>query len=174
MIGAVGEIVGAGAVVLTLGYLARQIRDGAREAQRNRWSALNHEITRTADSWAGDTEVADVVFRGLTDPESLQPHEAFRLYSSLHRFFRAWEAAFEYSREGGLHQWGAESVTAMMTDFMGLPGAQAYWRNRRRWFSSAFQAEVDSRLGKAPALGQGEAARLYLRGLTRVASEVGE
>ena len=49
MIGALGELMGATAVVLTLFYLAHQVREASREAQRNRWGDLNHEISRVAD-----------------------------------------------------------------------------------------------------------------------------
>ena len=146
MIGALGELMGATAVVLTLFYLAHQVRDASQEAQRNRWSDLNHEISRVADSWGANTELSDIVFRGFTDRGSLEPQEAFRFYSSLFRLFRAWEAVFEYSREGGIHQWGAEGFRTTMTDILGFPGTQIYWRDRRHWFSRAFQAEVDGLL----------------------------
>jgi len=43
MIGAIGEVLGAAAVVVTLFYLAREVREASREAQRNRWSDLNND-----------------------------------------------------------------------------------------------------------------------------------
>ena len=33
-----------------------------------------------------------------------------------------------------------------MTDILGFPGTQIYWRDRCHWFSEAFRAEVDSLL----------------------------
>jgi hypothetical protein len=143
MVGALGELIGAAAVVLTLVYLARQVREASQEAQRNRFAHLNGEISRVADSWGADAEISDIVFRGLADPVSLTPHEAFRFNSSVFRMFRAWEAVFQYSVEGGVHQWGADGFQKAMTDLVGFPGMQKYWVDRRHWFSPDFIAEVD-------------------------------
>jgi len=143
MIGAMGELVGALAVVLTLFYLARQVRDASREAQRDRWRALNAELTKWADGFAADDAYADVVLRGFQDRRSLQPREVFRFYSSLFAFFRAWEALFEFTREGGVHREGAEALARTTRDILGFPGVQAYWADRRHWFTAAFAAHVD-------------------------------
>ena len=61
MMGALGELVGAVAVVLTLSYLAHQVREASKEAQRNRWGDLNSEISRVADSWGGNDELSEIV-----------------------------------------------------------------------------------------------------------------
>ena len=108
MVGALGELVGALAVVLTLIYLGRQVRQASEEAQRNRFGNLNDEISRVADSWGSEDALSDIVFRGLQDPLSLTPHEAFRFNSSVFRMFKAWESVFQYASEGGVPQWGAE------------------------------------------------------------------
>ena len=50
MLGAIGELVGALAVVLTLFYLARQVRDASRETQLERWRKLNEEFSGWSDS----------------------------------------------------------------------------------------------------------------------------
>jgi len=155
MLGAVGELIGAAAVVLTLFYLAHQVREASRESQRNRWGDLNAEISRVADSWGANDALSEVVYRGLHDADSLDPHEAFRFYSSLFRLFRAWEAVFQYSRDGGLHRWGAEGFTTTMSDILGFPGAQAYWLDRKHWFSPAFRNEVDGLLqGVSPSMAE--------------------
>lgn len=143
MIGALGELMGATAVVLTLFYLARQVREASAEAQRNRFGNLNDEISRVADSWGSEDELSDIVFRGLHDPMSLTPHEAFRFNSSVFRMFKAWESVFHYSREGGVHQWGADGFRRGMTDLVGLPGMQKYWVDRQHWFSPEFIEEVE-------------------------------
>ncbi len=149
MVGAIGELVGAAAVVLTLVYLARQVGQASEEAQRNRFGNLNDEISRVADSWGRDSELSDIVFRGLHDPLSLNPHEAFRFNSSAFRMFKAWESVFQYSREGGVHQWGADGFHTTMTDLLGLPGMQKYWADRRHWFSPIFVEEVERLLPTA-------------------------
>ena len=149
MIGAIGEVVGALAVVLTLFYLARQVREASREARRDRWSKLSSEFSGWSDGFASDKEFSNIMFRGFRDISTLEPVEVFRLYASLFRFFRAWEALFECSREGGVHQEGAEALGRTTTDLLGFPGIQVYWAERCHWFTSAFRIHVDGLLKNA-------------------------
>ena len=159
MVGALGEVMGAAAVVLTLVYLARQVRHASQEAQRNRFANLNDEISRVADSWGANDELSGIVFRGLHDPTSLTPQEAFRFNASVFRMFKAWESTFHYSLEGGVHQWGANGFLDSMADLIGMPGMQKYWLDRRHWFSPGFAKEVESRLTTATS----EMAESYRR-----------
>ena len=148
-IGAVGELVGAAAVVLTLFYLARQVRESSEESRQNqeelrksRYDALNRELSRTADEWATHSDLSGIMHRGLVDTKSLSPEEVFRLYANLHRFFRGLEALFVYSAEGGIQAWATKGWRVALTDFMTWPGVQKYWDDRGHWYSDAFRAEV--------------------------------
>lgn len=143
MVSAIAEFAGAIAVVVTLFYLAFQIRESSKESRRSRWNELHNEISRVADSWGENAGLSEIVFRGFTDYDSLEPQERFRFYSSLFRLFRSFETLFQYSREGSVHQWGAEGFEKTMTDILGFPGSKVYWKNRRHWYSVEFQEEVD-------------------------------
>ena len=149
MIGALGEVAGAVAVVVTLVYLARQIRDSARQDRRAQYVQLNRDFLQISSAIAHDESFADVFFRGALDPSSLSPSERGRFNSSVVMMFRALEAMFHFHGEGGIDDWGADSTRATMTDFMGLPGMQQYWTDRRHWYSPGFQKEVDQWLSKA-------------------------
>ena len=148
MIGALGEVGGAVAVVVTLFYLARQIRDSARQNRRVQYAQLNRDYLQLASAIAHDESFADVFFRGCLDPSSLSPSELARFNSGVVMMFRALEALFHCHREGGIDDWGANSYRATMVDFMGFPGFKQYWTDRRHWFSAEFQQEVDEWLSK--------------------------
>ena len=147
MIGAVGEIVGAMGVILTLLYLARQVRSASIESQRSRYGELAASVSQVAAAWSEDGELADLMLRGFRDPSDLAQPEVFRFYSSLYRSMKAWEASYHYTLEGGLHAWGSEGLLTTMTSFMAYPGMQHYWATRRDWFSREFQEEVDRAIG---------------------------
>ena len=150
MIGALGELAGALAVVVTLFYLARQIRDSARQDRRLQYAQLNRDFLQLNIAITHDESMADVFVRGALDPSSLSPSQVARVNSGVLMTFRALEALFHYHREGGIDDWGADSYRASMVDLMGLPGFREYWTNRRHWYSSEFQKEVDQWLSKAP------------------------
>ena len=176
-VGAVGEIVGAGAVVLTLFYLARQMRESAYEARQNqvelrrtRYDALNRELARTVSEWASNPELAETMLRGHRNPASLTETEVFRFYASLQRFFRNLEALFVYSAEGGIHDWGAEGWRSCLCDYLTFPGACAYWEDRQHFYSGAFQAEVARLMTDT----RGVMAEAYVHRATRGGTVEGE
>jgi hypothetical protein len=153
MLGALGELLGAAAVVATLFYLSHQVREASQEGRRNRFGDLHNELTRVVQSWADNTELSDIVFRGFTDRNSLRPEEAFRFYSNLYPWFRAWETLFEYSRTGQLEEWRVQGMNVTLTEILGFPGMRKYWMDRRHWYSPAFQDEVDRLLvGAEPTM----------------------
>jgi hypothetical protein len=149
MIGAVGEVLGAVAVVLSVAYLARQVQENSRAAQSTQYHRINQETISFAEGIAHQNEWSDIVFRGFVDRESLTPPEILRFNAGMLGIFRAWEARFWHAREGGVHDWGAQGNLRMMIDVLGYPGAQRYWHDRGHWFSEEFKAEVDGILESA-------------------------
>ena len=82
-IGAIGEITGATAVVITLIYLAVQVRQNS----QNQHSSTSWAITQTLDALiariSSDAELTDIWLRGRRDLDDLNPieHERFRTYA---------------------------------------------------------------------------------------------
>ena len=146
LIRVIAELVGAAAVVAALFYLANKVKDAARELRRNRRGELNRNVSHVADLWGGNTELSDIVYRGLIDPKSLRGQETFRFYGSLYALFRAWEALFQDSQEGLAERWGPGAARSALVDLLGFPGTQRYWQHRRHWYTDSFQAEIDKLL----------------------------
>jgi len=149
LIGVTAELVGAAAVVVALFYLANQIRDVARESRQNRRGELNRDVSHVPDLWGGNSELSDIVYRGLIDPKSLRGQETFRFYGSLYALFRAWEALFQDSQGGLAERWGPGAARSALVDLLGFPGTQRYWQHRRHWYTDSFQAEIDKLLEEA-------------------------
>ena len=146
LIGSIAELVGAAAVVVALLYLANQVKDAVRESRSNRRGDLNRDVSHVPDSWCGNTELSDIVYRGLIDPKSLRGQETFRFYGSLYALFRAWEALFQDSQEETAARWGPDAARSALVDLLGFPGTQRYWQHRRHWYTDSFQAEIDKLL----------------------------
>ena len=86
-IGAIGEILGALAVVATVGYLAVQIRQNTRSTTTSIYeSAMNGyvELNRTML----EADINAICFKAIADPESLSELELFQ----YHTFHRMWLA----------------------------------------------------------------------------------
>jgi hypothetical protein len=77
--GAIGEILGAVAVIITLLYLATQIRQNTRSLRSAASSAVNDALQQINSRWADDPNgFVDVWLRGCADLESLSPEERVR------------------------------------------------------------------------------------------------
>jgi hypothetical protein len=74
-IGAVGEILGAVAVVVSLVYLATQIRQNSRSVNIESERFLNESWNTIQRDLATDEGIADIINRGLNDYVSLAPAE---------------------------------------------------------------------------------------------------
>ncbi|MDP2481314.1 MAG: hypothetical protein Q8W51_11485 [Candidatus Palauibacterales bacterium] len=140
---AVAELAAALGVLASLLYLASQVRAASLEGQRSRYNEVSSSLTDISRDWSISDTLSDIMFRGLRDPSDLEPDEIFRLYSSIYGTMKAWEAAYQYSLQRGVHAWGASGLRATMSSLMAFPGMQHYWVARRSWFSTDFQDEVD-------------------------------
>ena len=143
-IGAIGEVIGALAVVLTLIYLARQIAVQNRSTQISLIENIVQGFNDANKLLASDAYLAKLFERGMTDPDDLSDEESaqcawlFRVYMNL--FSKAWE----YHRRG--------VVDSEMYNTLMIQGAVlAQSKGGQRWlanesdFQPEFQKEVLSR-----------------------------
>ncbi len=152
MIAAVGEVVGAVGVILSLLYLASQIRSSTLESQRARYDQALEASTVWGQSVAVEGELADITFRGwVRGAAALTPEERFRFYASMLTLFRAYERMSQYAAEGGVHEWGKQAFDHTFQDLLAMPGIREYWADRKHWFAPTMQAEIDGMIVKAGA-----------------------
>jgi hypothetical protein len=145
MIGAVGEIVGGAGVIVSLLYLARQVRAASLADQRARFEAAQDQITTWMQSVATSGELGGLVTRGLISGRSeLKPEEVLRFYLSLQQLLRSYERLCIYAEEGAMHHWLKETFETALRDLIAFPGLKQYWAERRHYYAPAMQREVDA------------------------------
>jgi hypothetical protein len=83
IVSATGEWAGAIAVVVTLFYVARQIRDGTSATRANVSASLNDSLSRIVGALRSDKEFADTWLRGCRDINSLDEVEQVRFTSHI-------------------------------------------------------------------------------------------
>lgn len=141
-IGAIGEIIGAAAVVASLGYLAIQIRHQNSETR----SAAMHDISvgwRAASEVFTDGELADIFIRANHDFESLTEVEALRFVAGVHGIFRVFEEAHTQHELGRLETKLWEAMNRQYSSYMAAQAFRKYWEMRKHHYNQAFQAYVD-------------------------------
>jgi hypothetical protein len=147
-IGAVGEIVGAVAVVITLAYLAIQVRQNNRMMQRQaHLDRVRHiadpliesprrlvEVLGKISAKDGSREPVTLAFMDAFD---LQYDEAIPFLRYLHRLWLGYEADFLFT---GRSDHLDKVIPAMLT----FPNCELFWQYEKEWlFSPEFVAYVD-------------------------------
>ena len=116
--GATGEWVGAIAVVATLFYLGRQIRQQNRTARYTAWQTLVREFMEHNKTYLGDAEAVSLRRRGYADPRSLSPEE-----------FDQWDLLVRQNFNIALLTWQAHEERVISDD---------HWAQWARWYSAEF------------------------------------
>ena len=140
--GAIGEIVGALAVVMSLIYLASQIRIQNREAK----ISSVHDITeafRLAITSFQDEQRAIVYTKALGDFDNLSEAERLQFISMVQGLMRVWEEAFYQYSESRLDQRVWSAWCAQYRDWISSDGFQKVWALRKHTYSHDFQQFVD-------------------------------
>lgn len=143
MIGALGEIVGAGGVIITLGYLASQIRASRRQAQLQAGREARDRVTDFVHIVAGDAEVAQIWLRGTLEPDKLEPVEYVRFGALLMQLTTLFERVHHLALDGEVDEYLTESNAATRRDIVSSPGYRAWFETRKHWFSPEFCAVVE-------------------------------
>jgi hypothetical protein len=142
-IGAIGEIVGAIAVVVSLVYLAIQIRGQNRESRL----AAMHEIAvayRESNIPFADANLADILVRAHHDTTQLTEAEILQLIVSVQGVFRVWEEAYYQNKAGRLdeHLWAA--ILREYSSYLSAAGFDFVWQLRKDGHNDEFRLFVDS------------------------------
>ena len=140
---AVAEIVGAIAVVISLIYLALQIRA---QTSLSRLAA-QHEVSkgiREASLLFATEDISDLFARGNEDYDSMQAAELIRLIVAITNLFRVWEEAFSEARDGHLEAANWDALSGDYSQLMGTSSFRRVWDLRKQNYHPEFQTYVDS------------------------------
>lgn len=140
-IGALGETIGALAVIISLVYLALQIRAQTREA-RLQSSYQITEAFREAISSLQDIQRATLTVKALKNIDSLDDSERLQFNAICQRYLRVWEQAHYQFTEGHLDQETWEAIHETYIDLMGEKAIEAVWDVRKHAYRRSFRDYV--------------------------------
>jgi hypothetical protein len=133
-ISAIGQLVGALAVVISLIYLAREVRSNARAtrlaAMRSTLDFLNRHIQQITEH----ADLAELRNRGFVNFESLEGADRTRFGSLMHQLFRNLEDVYYQYLQGHLDPRVWRGIEVVMREVNAQPGVQAWWRSHSHWF----------------------------------------
>jgi hypothetical protein len=136
MLGAVG-------VILTLIYLARQIRQNTRVMRLS----TSQSVATAARDWnrplLQDPELAWTFQLGTEDPTKLDPKEQARFVELCFSLLRMFEDAHYQYHQGALDPGIWEGYEKLYATYAKAPGFQGYWKVRKQTFRPEFREFID-------------------------------
>jgi hypothetical protein len=145
-----GEFVGGIFVVVSLVYLALQVRQNTESLRAENYARVLERISAIQSQLSRESDLADLVTRGLVDASALTPAERIRLTWAFYENFGAFEFMFHQARAGGLPADVWERWAATIAWWLTWPGLRAWWGARPAPFSASFAAFVDGLLADLP------------------------
>ena len=142
-IGAVGEVLGAAAVLVTLVYLARQISQNTQEIRSSNYHGITNSFNSLNIMIATNSELARIFKEGNASFSELSEEGQTQYSFLMHSAFRVMDVLHYQSHHGtgDTTLWEAEKPTidALLTP----QGAQDWWRTRPFNFSADFVSYID-------------------------------
>ena len=144
LLGNYGEFFGAIAVVMTLFYLALQIRQNSRATQMSNSHKLN-EATRAFLAKISDSnELASIWRRGLMDLSMLTPEETLRFSTAMQQLMSLMEELHYAESSNEVRGWVGEAINTGAPEIMGLPGFKSWFDQRGHWLAPEFRGIVQA------------------------------
>ncbi len=148
-IGAIGEILGAIAVLVTLVYLAAQIRQNSRFVK----AATYHSTSRARNEFnfavATTPELSALLVRARDDSTSFDAEERQRFNSLMWGLFNLFEDSLIQRTNGLLTRESWESTRWAMADMLSSPGVRDWVQRNRPGLTPALQEEIASLVSRA-------------------------
>jgi len=142
-IGAIGEVLGAVAVVVTLGYLAVQIRQNSQAVKHSAAQTLLSETNGSLRIAASDPATARAVILGQTLFDELSEGERAQFITWMFSWMRTVEQAYFQYLQGHIDEEIWEGHMAHHCQLINAPAIEVWWSHRRRFFSQKFQKYMD-------------------------------
>ena len=142
-INAIAEIVGAIAVVVTLWYLALQMRQATHQAYADNLQAA---LTRWVDvqrACAETTEAAEFFRSALNDYDTLPQAEKLRFNNLMLRIFASFHAILALYQRKLLDEESFGTVENAIVGFLKCPGALAWYNEIRFSYPGSLVSHLD-------------------------------
>lgn len=134
-----GEFVGGFFVVVSLVYLAHQVRQNTRSLRSENYARVLERMSTVQSRLSVDAELNRIVAVGAENPAQLTRAERLRFSWAMYELFGAVEFMYLQHREGTLPRSVWERWEASLVWWLSHPGMQAWWAAKPAPLAAEFQ-----------------------------------
>ncbi len=155
-LGNIGDFLGGIGVVVTLIYLAGQIRQNTRSSRTASYQAAVTSVSDLTREIGADPELARIIATGEGDLSTLTPNERLQFNSLALSVVRNFENIHYQYISGAIDDGTWSGWAARIKSSLAPAGAQEWWRGQAPAFSKSFQdfvaCDTDQELPENPLL----------------------
>lgn len=145
-IGAISEGLGALAVIITLIYLAVQVRQNTAALKSTATQGAHDQSSKVYDLVASDPDLGLIFARGLTDPDSLDPGETARLFATLQATMFRLQNWYFQTESGLIDRQLLDSWTRVIRQVSGTTGFKLFWAQRQQVYAPEFTDYLEQKV----------------------------
>jgi hypothetical protein len=145
-----GEIIGAAAVVVSLIYLAVQVRQNTQSQRIENYVRALDRLSAFQSLLSQDGDLSQLFTKGVADTSTLSQQERIQFTWSLYEAFGAFEFLFHASQTKSVPDevWARWASTVAW--WLSFPGVQEWWHARPVPFTDSFTSFVDRTIAHNP------------------------
>ena len=131
-IGSIAELISGIAVLITLIYLAIQIRQSTATARE---AILRSQTDRNMDNskfMAGTPGMMDIFIRAMDDPEAITKEERWQFGSYMFAMFLDFQEAHHFYTTGRQDDYWWPTIRDNIKVYLRRPGGQYWWHSQGR------------------------------------------
>ncbi|MCX2980571.1 hypothetical protein EYC98_06745 [Halieaceae bacterium IMCC14734] len=146
-LGAIAEMIGVVAVLITLIYLAIQVRQGTAVSRE---AILRNQTDRNMDNSkfiAGTPGLMELYIRAMDDPDQVTREERWRFGSYMYGMFLDFQEAYHFNKSRRQKDYWWPMIRKNVAFYLSRPGGRAWWKSQgRNMLDAEFVAFVDKEI----------------------------
>ena len=142
-IGAVGELVGAAAVFISIIYLALQVRHNSTNMRSSGYQNAAQSAFEIIENFIENPERRHIFQTALESYDDLASDEQFVARMMFMQLIAYYEACYYQYQEGVVHKEVWDGRKKMMTKWFESPGLSSWWDEWHDVWGDGFQKYVD-------------------------------
>jgi hypothetical protein len=140
------QSIAAVAIVGSLLFVGLQVRHSNRDSRHRAIEEMLADYREVRTELASNADLTRVWIEGLREVPTLTLVDRVRFTILAGNFFHTQESYFLHHRDGRMPSDLYQFQLMYLEDFLGYPGLQAAWNDRKRFFTDAFRAMVEQRI----------------------------
>lgn len=141
-----GEFVGGIGVILSLVYLAFQVRSNTKSQRADMTARILDRMAAQQHTYAFDAEASKFFTRAITDPTQLTLDERNQFAWLMTEFLSAMEFLMQQYQAGNVDEQTWLRWSKTVDWWLSFPGIRAFWFGRPTPYTDAFTDYVEDRL----------------------------